>query len=73
MKCAICSREFDQKDDPLSLNCGGDCWGCVGAIEAELGDELSLAKVREEFKLDLRPDGIEGTTNGRTRAQFTQY
>ena len=27
-------RLLDSPADPLSGNCGGDCWGCVGAIEA---------------------------------------
>jgi hypothetical protein len=55
-RCRICGRVLDNPTDPLSTNCGGDCWGCVGAIEAEMGDPESLAKVRKEFELGLRSD-----------------
>lgn len=30
--CEICRRELNTSD-PLSLDCGGDCWGCVSNIE----------------------------------------
>jgi hypothetical protein len=53
--CSICGRKLDQKDDPLSLDCGGARWGCIGEIEADMGDAYSLAKVREEFAKGLRP------------------
>lgn len=33
-KCAICKRELDNPDDPLSRNCGGDCLQCM----ADAGD-----------------------------------
>lgn len=57
--CGICGRGLDQEHDPLSLDCGGDCWGCIGKIEAEMGDALALAKVREEFAKGLRPSWTE--------------
>ena len=47
--CGICDRELDQKIDPLSVDCGGACWGCLGEIEADMGNEYSLAKIREQF------------------------
>ena len=47
MKCGICGRLLDQPGNPLSVDCGGDCWGCIGEIEADMGDPVSLAKVRE--------------------------
>ena len=59
MKCGICGRKFDQLDDPLSIDCGGDCWGCIGEIEADMGDLESLKKVRDEFGRGLRPDWID--------------
>ena len=46
-------------NDPLSIDCGGDCWGCVGEIEANMGHEPSLEKVRQEFELGLRPGWAE--------------
>lgn len=64
MKCGICGRQLDQQGDPLSINFGGDCWGCVGEIEAAMGDSDSLMRVREEFALGLRPNWIDPTTNG---------
>ena len=61
--CGICDRKLDQKDDPLSADCGGDCWGCIGEIEADMGDEYSLAKVREEFAKGLRPGWVDTSSN----------
>ena len=60
MKCKICGRELDITNDPLSRDCGGDCWGCVGEIEANEGYEASLEQVRREYELGLRPDWGEG-------------
>lgn len=60
--CQICGRALGNPADPLSTDCGGDCWGCVGAIEAKMGDLESLVKVRKEFALGLRPDWIDPTT-----------
>ena len=34
--CGICKRVLDIPADPLSIDCGGDCWGCVGEIEADM-------------------------------------
>jgi hypothetical protein len=59
MKCSICKRQLDVPDDELSGDCGGDCWGCIGAIEAELGYEPSLNMVREEAARGLRPEWTE--------------
>ena len=53
--CGMCQRKLSQSDDPLSVDCGGDCWGCIGEIEAEMGDAVALEKVRREFLLGLRP------------------
>lgn len=60
--CGICGRKLEQKDDPLSIDCGGDCWGCIGEIEADMGDEYPLAKVREEFEKGLRPGWVDTCT-----------
>jgi hypothetical protein len=56
LTCRICRRELNNPKDLLSVDCGGDCWGCVGEVEADMGDEQSLIKVREEFELGLRPN-----------------
>ena len=55
-KCQICARELNVKTDPLSGDCGGDCWGCIGEIEADMGGEMSLEMVLKEYKEGLRPN-----------------
>jgi hypothetical protein len=64
MKCNCCDRQLNRAADPLSLDCGGDCWGCVGEIEALGGYEPSLEKVRKEFQLGLRPDWTDPKSSG---------
>jgi hypothetical protein len=54
--CGICNRELNVDSDPLSGDCGGDCWGCIGEIEACAGYEMSLKLVREEYVDGLRPN-----------------
>lgn len=63
MRCQICGRELNRGDDPLSVDCGGDCWGCIGEIEAEMGDKASLENVRDEHSRGLRP-GWAGPLGG---------
>lgn len=31
--CGICRRKLDQPDDLKSLDCGGDCLGCMEEFE----------------------------------------
>jgi ferredoxin len=64
MKCEICGRQLDQHGAPLSIDCGGDCWGCIGEIEADMGNPDSMKKVREEFARGLRPNWIDPATSG---------
>jgi hypothetical protein len=47
---------LNNTEDPLSDDCGGDCWGCIGEMEADLGYEPSLKQVRQEYKDGLRQD-----------------
>jgi hypothetical protein len=54
--CSICGRLLNAEADELSGDCGGDCWGCIGAIEAEMGDGASLNMVMDEWRRGLRPD-----------------
>lgn len=61
--CGICGGRLDWKDDPLPLDCDGDCWGCIGEIEADMGGE-SLSKVREEFAKGLRPSWVDISSKG---------
>lgn len=32
-RCLTCGRLLNQPDDPKSLDCGGDCRGCIDEIE----------------------------------------
>jgi hypothetical protein len=64
MNCSICGRELGVSNDPLSIDCGGDCWGCVGEIEAEMGNALSLEKVRQESSLGLRRNWVDPGAGG---------
>lgn len=59
MNCQLCGRELNLNDAPLSGDCGGDCWGCIGEIEADMGWEPSLQMVRKEATLGLRPNWID--------------
>lgn len=55
-KCTICGRRLNVEGDELSGDCGGDCWGCVGQIEAGAGWEPSLTMVMDEWRRGLRND-----------------
>jgi len=57
--CGICKRVLDIPADPLSIDCGGDCWGCVGEIEADMGWPEPLVQVRKESEAGLHPDWID--------------
>lgn len=57
--CETCGRTLDIPTDPLSINCGGDCWGCVGEFEADMGCPESLAQVRKEAEAGLRHGWID--------------
>jgi hypothetical protein len=53
-KCMLCERSLDIESDPMSGDCGGDCWGCVGKIEADEGWEQSVKHVQREIDEGLR-------------------
>lgn len=59
VKCNLCGRTLSRPEDSLSGDCGGDCWGCMGEIEADAGCGLSLKLVRQEYKLGLRRGWVE--------------
>jgi len=56
MKCGICGRILENSEDPLSSDCGGDCWGCIGEMEADSGYAPSLEQVKLEYAEGLRPN-----------------
>jgi len=42
----------------MSGDCGGDCWGCIGKIEADEGWQPSVEYVQREIGDGWRfPDG----------------
>jgi hypothetical protein len=51
MNCQICNRPLNNPNDPLSLDCGGDCWGCIGQIEADSGYKPSIEAILQEEKI----------------------
>ena len=51
VSCHTCGRVLNVESDPMSIDCGGDCWGCTGA--AELGGNLD-SKVRAEIAAGRR-------------------
>lgn len=56
--CTICGRPLGVEADPVSGNCGGDCWGCIGYLEARMGGEpdenVSIGFVAKETKWGWR-------------------
>ena len=57
-RCMICGQRLNIEGDPMSADTGGDCWGCVGKIEADMGSEMSIRFVDEEIRKGWRlPDG----------------
>lgn len=62
--CTLCGRELSVADDPLSSDCGGDCWGCIGMIEANAGWEPSVGYIREEIEEGWRTE--DGTAKPQT-------
>jgi hypothetical protein len=52
--CGTCGRRLNQPSDELSEDCGGDCWGCIGEIEALGGYPPSLCTVRAEIAAGIR-------------------
>jgi len=59
--CQMCGRVLNQEGHPLSRDCGGDCWGCIGEIEAAGGWAPSLEQVRDEHVAGLRPGWVDPT------------
>jgi hypothetical protein len=52
--CRMCQRPLGVEADPLSGDCGGDCWGCIASIEADMGWEPSVEFVDLEIQAGLR-------------------
>lgn len=52
----MCGRHLDVPDDRMSADCGGDCWGCIGRIEAEGGYGPSIEAVENERRVGLRDE-----------------
>ncbi len=54
-RCCYCKRPLNDPFDALSADCGGDCWGCLGEMEADMGYGPSIMSVNAEFRAGLRP------------------
>ncbi len=56
-RCDICGRLLDQPDDPLSHDCKGDCWGCVGEIKVDPDYDYppAIRKVQQKIASGTRP------------------
>jgi len=52
--CAMCGRAMDLTGDAMSTDCGGDCWECVGRIEADGGCTDSIVATARERAAGLR-------------------
>jgi hypothetical protein len=52
--CRMCNRPLGVEADPLSGDCGGDCWGCIGSIEADMGWEPAVEFIALEIEAGLR-------------------
>lgn len=54
--CGLCGRPANVSLDPMSMDCGGgDCWGCMCQIEADMfGDPESIALVAKEIRWGWR-------------------
>lgn len=68
-RCAMCGRRLGRDDDPLSSDCGGDCWGCIGKIEADVGWEPSVELVEKEIQDGLRDGSGEARSSTRRSAR----
>lgn len=70
--CATCGRPLGLADDPLSTDCGGDCWGCVGQIEADGGEDYAFRKVSAEIAAGFREeDGTPKPYEGQVKRVAT--
>jgi pimeloyl-ACP methyl ester carboxylesterase len=45
--CGMCGCELNIGSNPLSGDCGGDCWGCISRVEAEM-----MGVSLEEYRAD---------------------
>lgn len=55
-RCGICSRLLNSEQDPLSGDTGGDCWGCMGKIEADFGEETTASFIKDEIEEGWRDE-----------------
>jgi hypothetical protein len=69
-RCATCRRQLDLEGDPLSLNTGGDCWGCVGHMEALCGGDRqqhsSIGFIAKEIEWSLSHEAMSDREADRT-------
>lgn len=49
MVCKICNRILNRSSDPLSPDCGGDCFGCILDVERDEQKEFSMSSLRDRI------------------------
>jgi hypothetical protein len=65
--CGSCGRAMRSwSEDPFdeSSDCGGDCWGCIGPLEAKAADDefyILLLAALEEDEREERAQEISAT------------
>jgi hypothetical protein len=64
--CHTCARPLDVAVDPMSVDCGGDCWGCIGLFEAEMGGASPEDDVRFAKEISLGWRDSEGCPKPQT-------
>lgn len=52
--CLICKRPLDDPRDSLSLDCGGDCLGCVNEIGYDIPDPRPAMPVSTQAEFEWR-------------------
>ena len=52
--CLICKRPIGVPGDPLSLDCGGDCLGCVRELGDDIQDPRPAMPVQTQQEFDWR-------------------
>jgi hypothetical protein len=64
-RCKLCNRILATEESAgLARDCGGDCWGCIGEIEADMGYAPSVAKYNLEVEQGLRHGPKKGVYDG---------
>lgn len=50
-KCLTCGKALDDPLDPDSVDCGGDCYGCIQDAENIVSDAAAEMGVSEYYEM----------------------